>query len=506
MKRSLRVSIGEPSGIEPAHGFEHDGALILRFTSDPLVDFTPDSGEIRPAAARAWRMDESGRRILFQLRPGVRFHHGRLVTAGDYVYSLSRVVRPETGAELAPALGMIEGYDEVRRGRQRSLHGARALDPMTLEIRFDRPFHEAPALFGHRVTAAVPEEVVEADPAAFAAQPIGTGPYRVSKADCRRSVELERFDGYYCGNQAFADGGGGQVDALSFQVYEDVSRAMDDWLAGRLEVTKVPPPRIGEARAQGPAFRCTPCALMQYLGLPVRLRPFDNPSVRRAIARAIDRPRLIEDAFSGTRPLANRILPPALAGEACAGLDLVQVSYDPERARRELAGLGVLPLNDTELRFNAGLGHDQWVDAVVEQLNSGLGWRLRKRAMAWPDFLRWLPEATTPFRMTWAIDYPSVDNVLFPLFHSDALGTTNLTGFSDGRVDRLIEQARATSDPVSRRALYADVERLVCRELPLIPLWFGVQYNLVALDRLEIDGRPVDIFGEPALRGFRWLT
>jgi ABC-type transport system substrate-binding protein len=74
---------------------DHAGALVLRLLADPLIDFTPDTGEPRPAAAASWEVDEDGERVVFRLRPNVRFHHGRVVTAEDYVYSLTRVVRPE---------------------------------------------------------------------------------------------------------------------------------------------------------------------------------------------------------------------------------------------------------------------------------------------------------------------------------------------------------------------------------------------------------------------------
>jgi oligopeptide transport system substrate-binding protein len=78
-----------------------------------------------------------------------------------------------------------------------------------------------------------------------------------------------------------------------------------------------------------------------------------------------------------------------------------------------------------------------------------------------------------------------------------------MTGFASAEVDRLLDDARATPDPGERRARYVEAERLVCRELPLLPLWFGVQYHLVAVDRFDVAPTPVDVFGEPVLRAFR---
>ena len=121
----------------------------------------------------------------------------------------------------------------------------------------------------------------------------------------------------------------------------------------------------------------------------------------------------------------------------------------------------------------------------------------------WPDFLRWVGSADTLFRMTWAIDYPSIDNFMYPLFHSASIGDDNFTGYAEPEVDALIDAARATADEDVRRHLYEEVEARVCAELPLLPLWFGVQYHLVDLNRFEVEGPVVDLFGEPLLRGFR---
>jgi oligopeptide transport system substrate-binding protein len=500
---AIRVFIGEPSTLDPAQGFEHDGALILRFLADPLIEFTPDIGAARPAAAASWEIAPDGRTVRFQLRPEVRFHHGRPVTAADYVYSLSRVVWPETASKIAYNLAVIEGFDEVKAGRDRRLRGVRALAEHELEIRLSQPFHEVAAVFGHRVTAAVPEELAREDPERFRVCPVSTGPYQVlGEWKPEHGVTLTRFPEYHGRNEAFPGGGGGTLDRIEFRTYDDVDVAYQDWQRGDLDVTKVPPYLIEESFAAGESFRRTPCALMQYIGFPTEVWPFNDPQVRRAVAMSVDRERIIKEAFAGTRPLANRILPPTLAG-ADAAEDLLGVPYDPVGARALLAARNVPTDLRLPLRYNAGLGHDKWLRMAAADIHDALGWEITPEPMPWTQFGGWLRSADSLFRMTWAMDYASADNFLYPLFHSASIGGSNFTRFADPGFDETLAAARSTADPARRAELYRRAEERACAALPLLPLWFGVQYHLVRLDRFAVDGPPVDVFGEPSLRQYR---
>lgn len=503
----ISVFIGEPKSIDPCHGSEHDGALILRFLCDPLVDFTPDTGVPRPAAAESWTLDDDGMGVRFFLRRGVRFHHGREITAEDYVYSLDRAASPAQDSGLAYHLSKIAGFAEVRSGAAGHLAGVRAAGPYELAIRLTEPFSEVPALFGHRVTAPVPRELAEGDPQRFREMPVSNGPYRMKEPWAHdEAVRLIRFDGYYAHNDAFVQGGAGVVDELEFRIYGELERAYQDWREGSLDVTKVPPVRIGEAMAFGERFRRTPCALMQYLGFPTRTAPFDDVRVRHAVALALDRQAIIDSAFFGTRPIATGVLPPAIGPAHRPGASaLLSAPPDVERARRLLREAGVPETFTVPFYFNAGLGHEAWVQQVREQLAERLGIELDLRPLAWTEFLAYLKRGVDGmFRMTWAIDYPSPDNFLFPLFHTDAIGSDNFSFFSDERFDALLSRARATVDPEARIAAYQEAERVACEAMPILPLWFGVQYHVVALDRFEFVGPAVvDIFGEPVLRHAR---
>lgn len=508
----LRVQLGEPSAIDPGRAFEHDGALVAGLLADPLVDHDPVTGRLAPAAARGWEVASDGLSVRFDLRPGVRFHHGREVVAEDYRYALSRAVRPQTRSDAASGLTVLDGYQEVASGRDRTLRGVRALDSHRLEVGLARPFHEIAAVFSQRVTAPVPAELAEADPAAFARRPVSNGPYRVVE-EWRpgRGPVLERFAGYHAANEAHPYGGAGQSPRIAFRLHENLSDAYHAFLRGELDVTEVPPDLAGPAAAQGgAAFHSTPNPMVTFLGFPTRVAPFDDPVVRRAVAMCVDREAIGRRHFGGTRPVANRVVPPLLdpARGGGTGPDparpALALAHDPRGARRLLARHGVTPPpGGVTVLFNAGQGHEGWVADVVRGIAGGLGWQVRARRLDWPGYLRELPRAEGLFRLNWAVDQLSYDNALYPLVHGAASGEGNHPRYRNPEVDALIDAARATADEGLRRARYREAEQIVLDDLPLLPLWQGALHHLVSPDRVRPLGPPIDVLGAPALRQYR---
>ncbi|MCM3185918.1 ABC-type oligopeptide transport system substrate-binding subunit [Priestia megaterium] len=504
LENNVSVFIGEPTSIDPCFGSEHDGALILRFLCDPLIDFDPKTGGPRPAAAKSWSIEESGRTIRFFLREGVFFHHGREVVAEDYVYSWNRLASPTQNSELAYHLSKIEGFKEFRDGKKDYLTGIRAVNNYELEIKLLEPFTEVHALFGHHATAPVPKEIVEKDPARFKEMPISNGPYKISEPwNHNKNINMEKFDKYYGENEAFIDGGKSYIDSIEFRIYEELDDAYKDWCNGKLDITKVPPSRISEALKWDENFRKTSCALIKYLGFPTNLPPFDNVNVRKAIAIGLDRQKIIENIFAGTGPIATGILPPAI-GEAYQSnpSSILTQPSNIKLAQDMLRKEGIKEVLKVPFYYNAGLGHESWVKEVKEQLRENLDIELELRPLEWGEFLTKLQNGIDGmFRMTWAIDCPSPDNILFPLFHSNSIGSDNFSLYQNKLFDQELSIARATLDHKERIDRYRRAETIVLDDMPIIPLWFGIQYHVVNLDRLKFKGNSVvDIFGEPVLR------
>src|SRR5437867_10922150 len=87
----LRLAAQAPESLDPILSNNYWESEIVLQLFDGLVRFDANLNTVA-ALAQDWRVSPDGRTYVFSLRQGVRFHHGRKITAGDFVYSLTRLL------------------------------------------------------------------------------------------------------------------------------------------------------------------------------------------------------------------------------------------------------------------------------------------------------------------------------------------------------------------------------------------------------------------------------
>jgi oligopeptide transport system substrate-binding protein len=79
-------------------------------------------------------------------------------------------------------------------------------------------------------------------------------------------------------------------------------------------------------------------------------------------------------------------------------------------------------------------------------------------------------------RSGWIWDYVAYDNGMYPLFHSKSIGGDNLVQYSNPAFDKLIDDARATTDEAKRNELYNQAEQTMLTDVAVVPLnWYTGQ-------------------------------
>lgn len=482
----LVVGIAAPASIDPGNVSDPSGALVSSLVCEPLVQLDPLTGELAHGIVETVTVDRT--RFALKLRSGVRFHDGATLTAQDVVYSLSRVARHDYAGAQADVLRPVAGYAEIHAPlpptetgdpADRTIAGVRAISRNALEVTLDEENAEFLRALSLPLAAPVPRELPDRDPG-FADRPVCAGPYRIVRPYRHgdTAIELHRFPEYYGRNDAFAGGGAGYPDVIEFRIEPDRDAEMRDFEAGVLDVAHVPADRVREARRLGARFMEGPLPTVELLGLPTSRPPFDDPRVRGALSRALDRARLVAEVYDGGRRPADRFLPFAglPASDACA------------RATTGAPGGALLRGRTLRLEVNDDFRNVALARAVAAQWRRALGLDVEVEVTPWTSYLA---EATSPrgfrslFRESWAPPYPSADAVLYPLFHSRQIGRNNWARYNSRPFDRRIDRsARREEDEDVRPLKYLSLEETLCREMPLIPLTFGQEEYLVRVDRV----------------------
>lgn len=506
---AIAVAITEPKSIDPSKASPGPGFVVVKQICRPLVEADPATGALRPGAAESWDVSDDAKRFTFHLAVGTKFHNGREVVAEDYVYSMTRFAGKSAGSDRAFLLERVAGYRDYREGRAGGLAGVKAVDPKTLQIDTSEPFAELPAILSHAgAGSAVPKE--EADKPEFAAKPVCTGPYMLSEPrTAGANFRLVRFPGYVAESSAYTRGGSGYADEIRFAIVPDAAAGYKQLLAGGVQVTPVGQDMLVRAQRVEGRLYSRANGILAYLGFPVTKPPFDNLIFRRALALAIDRKQIVGGLLAGSRQIPGGFLPPN-AGEAsrfAVCKQTVKAGADPAEAKTALTVSKIDPAaTKPKIYFNDGqAGHQGWLTMVSQQWKSTLGIEssLNPVESATSDaFLKYLDFLVTgadgPFRQSWPVEYPSPEALFGPAFVGGSLD--NYTGYNSAEFNDLLAKARATVDAKKRLDLYVRAGRLLCNDLPAVPMWFAENHYAFASSVVSAKSERLDLNADPILR------
>jgi oligopeptide transport system substrate-binding protein len=437
-----------------------ESLLLAAQVFDGLVSYDPTTSTVRPAVAERWDILDGGTRFVFHLRAAVAFHDGSPVTADSFVFSWNRLADPDRPSPFAFLLESVEGFRAFHTTRKaKALGGVAAPNPRTFEVRLIRPWPDFVALLGHPTLSPVPGG---ADALSFPALPVGNGPYRVSAAvEPGKPIVLSRFDGYY--------GPHARVDSLEFRVHPSPEDAWPDFLVGELDISGVPASALLDAEAEFGSQGIVTLGRVLYCGFNQAIKRLRNVDLRTAVSLAIDREALTRGVYGEVAEPATGIVPPTIPGhqeDACAGA----CATDLDRA---VAMVAELPLGSRsfDLDFRDSPTGARLTTAIAERLGLA-GFRVTPKAHQEDAFVQLFQRREHEFYcLVWVADYPRSQAFLEPLLHSTS--PDNRSGFTDARLDRLLNRARATDDPTAAEDLYRRAERRALKLLPLVPLaWF----------------------------------
>jgi peptide/nickel transport system substrate-binding protein/oligopeptide transport system substrate-binding protein len=478
----------DPATLDPARLRDIYSLSVSQQIFDGLVQFD-QTLTIMPALAQFWKASRDGLTWTFILRKGVRFHHGREVTAEDVVASFTRILDPKVKSGAADLFSGIRGAHEFREGRARQVSGLAAVDRYTVQVVLTEalaPFVSVLAV-GH--AKVVPKEVVEQQGDAFGTRPIGTGPFKFVRWERGKEIVLAANPDYFDGSP--------HLSRLVYRIFpgEQFDTMYEEFQRGNLEDTPIPTQEYRRALAGGShLYVKRPMMSVRFYGLNTRVKPLDDRRVRQALIYAIDREALVDEVFLGRYAHARGILPPGTLGFNPA---LRGYRYDPQKARELLAlagypggrGLSSIPVWSS-VKLERVVQEHEHIRKYAEAVGLKVEFHYQTN---WPTFSAMLGDGKLPvFLYAWFADVPDPDNFLFKLFYSRS--PRNFTGYASAAVDDLLLRAKREPDVQRRIELYRRAEQVILDDAPVIPVW---HYTYERLFQPYVRSVEVNGLGDP---------
>lgn len=434
------------------------------------------SGETLPAAAKSWQVSTDGKDYTFTLRPHLQWSNGEPLRASDFLRSWRRVLDPQGRSPTAENLKIIRGAQEIIAGRAApDTLGVEAPADGTLIVHLARPAPYFPGLLSHPVTFPVYSETAARthEPKEF----VSNGPFVFAHWQPGTVIRLSR-------NGAYWDRATLSIAEVDYQISSDENVQYARFRAGELDLTDtVPSNALAELKQQSPSpVVIAPYLATAYYVLNLNLPTLGrNAKLRRALALAIDRKRVVAMLGSGQEP-AHSFLPPGVWSYHpqtvdWASLDDQSRVEEAKRLYRE-AGysdatalqLRVLINSNVAIRRTAVLIAAMWKEVLgVESQITEEEYRVFLQSRQ--DKSRW-----DVVRLGWVADFNDASNFLEG-FRSDSVN--NNSGYSNPSFDRLLDEAATTTDPKKRAELLESAERTLLEDGPIIPLYTLVSKHLV---------------------------
>ena len=461
-KRGGTIVVGNDEdavGLDPHLSFAFASSNFYEHTYTGLTRFTAKM-EIEGDLATSWQI-QNPTTYVFKLRPNVKFHNGREMTAEDVKYSIDRVRDPKTGSPVRDVYGSVEAVEVVDKG--------------TIRLRLSKPDGSLLSMMTGRASYVVPKEEVEKHGGNLQKVAVGTGPFKLVEHVPGDFARFVRFDQYYEAGQPYLDG-------FTIKIIKDESSRLAALRRGTLDLTWLKAIEIEDLARKEKALQSseTPEARHLYIWLNTQVPPFNNVKLRQAVAASLNRQEIIDAVLLGRGKLTTAI-PPAttpyvLSAAETAALPFYKQDYE---LVKKLLREGGQP-NGFEFTFKTSPHSPDYVPAaqVIQRQLAKAGITMKIEQMEWGAVLKNFKAQTDFQAIAFArIWYPDPEGYVLDTLHSK--GATNPGKYANPEVDRLLDEQSRTTDMKRRVAIWHELQKLWAQDVPIIwPYAMRTRYNV----------------------------
>ena len=430
---------------------------------DGLLRWVDNPAKLEPWLAEKHTVSPDNQSYVFTLRKGAKFHDGTEVKAADVVYSVERVLALKLGAFTLFADLIAPGSTKV-------------VDDITVSFSLTKPaahFLSIVPEISVVNAALVKRNEINNDwgRAWLSKNEAGSGSYSLTRYDASIGFAAERFKDHWN-----ARWGTKPVDVIEFRTVADPEKRIQGLIAGdfqgidgrlsreQLEVVRSESSlRIVEAQSS---------RLLQAIMNSSR-DPMKEPEVRRALAATFD-----YDAFLTSVATASRTAKPQPATLWGAAKDTATATFDLDKARAHLAKVSA-PLREITIASIAGDEQTQRAAALLRSGLEAIGIKSKLVTEPWSVVSAKLRDDKEMYDIlfSWRPVFTPDPAAWFLAYECDQIGQLNESRYCNRDVDKLVKEARTSTDPDARRRAYERAVALLIEDAAGIWVynarWFG---------------------------------
>jgi peptide/nickel transport system substrate-binding protein len=494
----------DPQSFNPLLATTGTTQIITGLLWEPLLDIDAKN-ELVPALAEAVPTPTDAKTYTFKLRSGLKWSDGTPLTSADVAFTFKLIFDPA-----------YKEFSSFLRGQAEQLIASvDAPDPQTVTLVAKSPNAAFLATYG--VIRILPKHIIgtlaakELNTADFNnAPPVASGPFKFGAWDKGAQVRLVRNESYWRGQT--------NIDTYIRKVLGSDDKVATQLKLGEVHMGKIAPtdqPTI-ESDANIQAIRYTSRAYWFY-ATQLGHKVLSDKSVRQALRWAIDADRIKKVAFLDKGEVAATHIPSWNWGSDKNPATKYTLDQNKAKQLLDTAGWkagasGIREKDGTPIKFSISVGtgsteanlisqvlQEQWkaigADVEIKQVNAQ---QLVADVVQKHAFEVWVAN----------VSQSQDPDFISQFYHSSNAkpGGVNFSDYKNPTVDKLLEDARATTDVTKRKDMYREIQRILLDELPLAPLVLPV--DTMAIQK-RVQNVPYTLFADQGNRPWMkdvWVT
>lgn len=474
----------EPTTFDPSVGFDAVSWNALNNLMEGLTRLGEDDLP-HEATAETIDVSEDGLTYTFTIREDAKWSNGDPVTAGDFVYGWTRMLDPNTASPAAFLGYFIEGAEAFNTGEGTAEDVAiKAVDEKTFEVKLTAPTDAFlniitnPSFFPVNEKVATENDKWFADAESF----VGNGPFKLASWEHDAKLVFEKNENYWDAETV-------KLDKVEWAMVNDSNTEYQMYESNELDVSAVPA-ELAEELMTSDEVTNEDQAGTYFYRFNTTMEPFTNEKVRKAFAMAVNQQEIVEFVTKNGEKPAHGFVSYGFTGPSGGDFreevgDLVMTNAEEAKTLLEegMKEEGWSTLPEVTLTYSTSDTHQKIAEALQAQFKDALGVDTKLQNVEASVFASEQKELKYQLsRSSFLHDYADPVNAIESFITGSSM---NRTGWSNEEFDKLIADAKQSTDAEARWEMLKQAEQILFDEAPIFPIHF---YNQVSLEKPSVSG------------------